>query len=295
MQEKDYGVHSQVDYDIHLAVMSASGGMRTRCSRSGFLGIISFAALSCVAAATACAHGFVCNVALSGANEIPANNSPGTGTATITVDFDEFNMRVEVNFSGLQGTVTAAHIHAATPVPFSGTAIAATQTPSFAMFPSGGTSGTYDQLFDLRLSSSYSTEFLTAHGNDLSTASNALFAALAGGKAYLDIHTSAFEDGEIRGFLVGPRIVLTEISAALSGEQRDVAVKGSLIPSGSGVRLDRSSDLQNWEVVATTETDPENGEFSFSATEPSVTTRQFYRVIDLLEDDVAVRAGDKDR
>src|SRR3954470_6321132 len=77
------------------------------------------------------AHERIYTASLSGPNESPANASPGTGSVIITIDLDLFTMRVEASFSGLQGTVTAAHIHAATATPFSGTAGVATQTPSF--------------------------------------------------------------------------------------------------------------------------------------------------------------------
>jgi hypothetical protein len=108
---------------------------------------------------------------------------------------------VQVDFAGLQGTTTAAHIHAATAQPFAGTAGVATQTPSFELFPLGVTSGTYDHTFDLALASSYNPDFISANGDTVSGASNALIFALEDGKAYLNIHTNVFPGGEIRGFL----------------------------------------------------------------------------------------------
>ncbi len=152
----------------------------------------------------ASAHEVVYAARLSGPDENPSNNSTGVGFAKITLDFDLFTMRVEAQFDALEGTVTASHIHAPTAVPFSGTAGVATQTPSFTGFPTGVTSGTYDHTFDLTLASSYNPAFIAANGGTISTASNALFAALAQGRAYLNIHTSAFPGGEIRGFLVEP-------------------------------------------------------------------------------------------
>lgn len=90
---------------------------------------------------------------LSGASEEPANSSIGTGNATVTITNN--SMRVQASFSGLSGTTTASHIHAATAVPGQGNAGVATATPSFPGFPAGVTSGTYDMTFDMTLSSSY--------------------------------------------------------------------------------------------------------------------------------------------
>ena len=78
------------------------------------------------------------------------------------------------------------------------------------------TSGSYDHTFDLTLASSYNPDFIAANGGTISTASNALFAALEEGRAYFNIHTSAFPGGEIRGFLLLPPTRITAI-ALVSG------------------------------------------------------------------------------
>jgi hypothetical protein len=93
-------------------------------------------------------------------------------------------MRVEVTFSGLLGTTTASHIHAATATPGMGTAMVATTTPTFPGFPLGVTSGTYDQTFDMTLASSFKPAFITAHGGTVASAEAALAASLADGTAY---------------------------------------------------------------------------------------------------------------
>jgi hypothetical protein len=66
----------------------------------------------------------------------------------------------------------------------------------------GGTSGTYDQTIDLTTASSYTPAFITASGGMVSDALNALIFASQAGKSYLNIDTTAFPDGEIRGFLI---------------------------------------------------------------------------------------------
>lgn len=159
-------------------------------------------ALVSFAASAASAHEVQYAAALSGPAESPANASPGVGTALVTVDLDLVTMRVQVNFSGLTGTTTASHIHSPTPVPGTGTAGVATVTPSFTGFPIGATSGTYDHTFDMTQASSYNAAFVTANGGSVSNALNALLSSMASGTSYLNIHTSNFAAGEIRGFLV---------------------------------------------------------------------------------------------
>ena len=139
---------------------------------------------------------------LSGPNEAPPNLSPGTGFADVFIDTVAHTMHVVVDFAGLTGTTTASHIHCCTAVPLAGTAGVATQTPSFAGFPLGVTAGTYDHTFDMTLASSYNPSYITANGGTPLSAEAALFAGIAAGRSYYNIHSSVFGGGEIRGFLV---------------------------------------------------------------------------------------------
>jgi hypothetical protein len=152
---------------------------------------------------TAQANTFYYDVILNGASESPANASPGTGIGLVSYDNVSHLMSLNVTFSGLLGNVSASHIHAATVSPFAGTAGVATTTPTFAGFPSGVSSGTYANVLDLTLASSYNASFVTANGG-LAGAETALFNAMQSGRAYWNIHTSAVPGGEIRGFLVVP-------------------------------------------------------------------------------------------
>ena len=138
---------------------------------------------------------------LSGPNEAPPNASPGSGFATITIDAAAHTLRVQVSFQDLTAGNTAAHIHATTAAPFTGTAGVATSVPTFTGFPTGATSGTYDFTFDTTMASSFNPAFVTAQGS-LAAAEAALFAAINNGRAYVNIHTPNFPGGEIRGFLV---------------------------------------------------------------------------------------------
>jgi len=135
---------------------------------------------------------------LTGLNENPSNLSPGIGFATVTIDPATHLMSLNVTFSGLTGTTLASHIHCCTAAP--GNVGVATTTPTFAGFPLGVTAGTYLNTLDMTLASSYNPAFVTANGG-LAGAEAALFAGIIGGTSYLNIHTSTFGGGEIRGFL----------------------------------------------------------------------------------------------
>ncbi|MEZ6210214.1 MAG: CHRD domain-containing protein [Phycisphaerales bacterium] len=134
----------------------------------------------------------------------PPVMSSGSGTSTVTIDTDLHTMRVEASFQDLTGMTTASHIHGPTAVPFEGNAGVISPTPSFPGFPLGVTSGSYDMTFDLTMASSYNPSFITAQGGMVSAAEGALLQSLAEGRSYLNIHSSAFGGGEIRGFYVVP-------------------------------------------------------------------------------------------
>ena len=155
-----------------------------------------------VLASASQAHIEVFMADLDGPSEAPPNGSPGIGTTTVTWDLDLATMRVQAEFSGLLGTTTASHIHGPTSAPHVGTAGVATQLPSFSGFPLGVTSGTFDQTFDMTLASSYNPAFVTANGGTVSGAMNALLFAMREERTYLNIHSTMFPGGEIRGFLV---------------------------------------------------------------------------------------------
>lgn len=139
---------------------------------------------------------------LSGATEVPSVNTQGTGFATVIFDTTAQTLFVDVTFSGLTGTTTASHIHCCVASPFlAANAGVATQTPTFANLPLGVTSGSFTQLLDLTLSSSYNPAFITAQGGSILAAETTLITGMESGESYLNIHTTAFPGGEIRGLL----------------------------------------------------------------------------------------------
>jgi hypothetical protein len=168
------------------------------------LAALALAAMSL--AMPALAHDIVYTAPLSGAAEFPPNASAGTGFATVTFNDDDFTMRVQVTFAGLTGITTAAHIHCCTAVAGAGNAGVATTTPTFPNFPLGVSSGSYDQMFDLTQASSWNAAFITANGGTISGAFAALSTGLAGGNAYLNVHSTFAPGGEIRGFLVASAV-----------------------------------------------------------------------------------------
>ena len=141
-------------------------------------------------------------VANLGDFENPPTGSPGTGYARVTIDTILHTLQVQVDFLGLLGTTTAAHIHCCIDAP--GNTGVATQTPSFAGFPLGVTAGSMNTTFDMTLASTFNPAFVTASGGTLPLAEARLLAGLAAGQAYLNIHTSRNGGGEIRGFLAVP-------------------------------------------------------------------------------------------
>jgi hypothetical protein len=136
---------------------------------------------------------------MTGAQEVPPTGSPGVGSALVTIDTVTNLMTVNVAFAGLVSPTTIAHIHCCAGP--GGIAIPATTVPSFPGFPTGVTTGTYLQTFDLTLASTYNPAFIAAHGGTVAGAQAAFTTGLLNGQAYFNIHTMQFPNGEIRGQL----------------------------------------------------------------------------------------------
>jgi hypothetical protein len=148
---------------------------------------------------------------LTQALEVPPTGSPGTGSAAVVLDTTAGTMQVHVTFGGLTSGTTASHIHCCLASPFETGAnvMVATTTPTFPGFPLGVTSGTYDMTFNLLDPGTYNPAFITSSFNPSGTiagAAAALAAGIENGETYLNIHTTDFPGGEIRGFLVAASV-----------------------------------------------------------------------------------------
>jgi hypothetical protein len=157
------------------------------------------AAVSLSSGATQAAP-IVYQASLTGMAENPAVATPGSGSTTVVYDDTLHTLQIDIDFTSLLGNTTAAHIHCCAATPLLNANVA-TQLPSFVGFPLGVTAGSYSHLFDLTLLSSFSAAYVTNNGGTAATAEAALAAGLANGQAYLNIHTSVFGGGEIRGML----------------------------------------------------------------------------------------------
>ena len=137
--------------------------------RSGTL----FAALIVLAlSAPAGATTFVANVSLDGLQA--GTLSPGTGSATLTLDDVANTLNVDITFSGLLGTTLDAHIHCCALPGFTAGVVIPFNPP----FPLGVTSGSMNNTFAI----------------SALNVSN-----VKSGLSYINIHTTNTQAGEIRG------------------------------------------------------------------------------------------------
>ncbi len=115
---------------------------------------------------------FIFSNPYSGAQEVPPNASPGTGTINGAYDSSANLIYYTISFSGLTDTTIAAHFHGpAMP------GVAAGVTIPHAGFPIGDTAGVF---------------------NKMDTLTNVQEADLLAGLWYSNIHTDSFPGGEIR-------------------------------------------------------------------------------------------------
>ncbi|MBC7899364.1 MAG: CHRD domain-containing protein, partial [Saprospiraceae bacterium] len=112
------------------------------------------------------------SVYLNGRQEVPANNSTGSGTCFVTINATETQVAVECNYRSLSSSVVGAHIHENGPVGVNGPIL-------FNFNYTGGVTGSIGPL-----------TFATTP---------AQVADMRANKWYINIHTSNFTGGEIRG------------------------------------------------------------------------------------------------
>lgn len=112
---------------------------------------------------------------LNATSEVPPNQSPATGAATVTLDSATNSITWSGTFSGLTGPATAAHIHGPAPV--------------------GKNAGVI--LWISTKGSAFNSPF---EGKGQLTPEQA--ADLMAGNYYVNIHTAANPGGEVRGQLM---------------------------------------------------------------------------------------------
>jgi hypothetical protein len=103
---------------------------------------------------------------LKASEEVPPNDSAGKGTAEVMLDTDAKKVSWKVNFEGLTGDPTAAHIHGPANV--------------------GENAG---PIVDMSANIMEGSGDVTAEQIQM----------IQEGKAYINIHTAQYPDGEIRG------------------------------------------------------------------------------------------------
>ena len=113
-------------------------------------------------------------IIMSGAQEVPANPSTGTGTIDVIYDKRTKVLTYSIKFSGLTGNATAAHIHGLAPFGF-----ATGVVQPFSGFPAAA-SGTY--------SGSLLADGVFIKEDDI-----------LNGLYYANIHTPTYPGGEIKG------------------------------------------------------------------------------------------------
>jgi hypothetical protein len=105
---------------------------------------------------------------LKGSQEVPANDSKGTGAAELTYDPATKKLAWKVTYSGLSGPATGAHIH-----------------------------GPADPGKDAPVAIKFENPASPIVGS--ATLTEAQAADLQGGKWYVNVHTAQHKSGEIRG------------------------------------------------------------------------------------------------
>ena len=109
--------------------------------------------------------------ALSGASEVPPNQTAGTGTVTATFDTTTKQLSWKGDYSGLSGPATAAHFHGPADAG-KNAGVAIPITPNTSPFTGSAT-----------LTDSQASDLLA-------------------GRWYVNIHTAANPGGEVRGQLL---------------------------------------------------------------------------------------------
>ena len=202
-------------------------------------GLLAFPATASAAAA----NGEVWTATLSGGAEVPPVATTATGTATLVLSPDGATIRYLIQYSGLSGTLAAAHIHlgaagsnggvmlpfVAGPSPMVGTLTAAN------LVPTGGVT-TFSGAVD----------------------------AIRAGNAYVNLHTAANPAGEVRG-QIGMATGAQGYSTPLVGSQEVPPVTGTATGDGTAVINAAGYTITYWVTYSGTTSAPSAGHIHLGA------------------------------
>jgi hypothetical protein len=146
---------------------------------------------------------------LTGAQQVPAVVSAGTGTGTVLLNAAEDQITVNLSFSGLSSAANAAHIHG----PAAAGANAGVLFDFAAVVPAATSGSIPPQTFAI---------------------SPAQVAELKAGLYYFNIHTGNFSGGEIRGQIGFPAITTQPVNQSVpAGANASFTVAASGAPAPS--------------------------------------------------------------
>jgi hypothetical protein len=151
------------------------------------IGLLSFSVASTAAP-------IVFGANLRSSQEVPAVVSPGTGSATVSLDGSLLS--IALTFAGLTSNTVFAHIHCCAAAGANGPVA----IDFGAAFPVGVTFGTFSATYDLASAATFTTGFRTANPNFQTAFTTGLLA----GNAYINVHTANNRGGEIRGQIPVP-------------------------------------------------------------------------------------------
>lgn len=131
---------------------------------------------------------------LSGANEVPAVVTPATGSATVVLNAAQTQLSVSVNFANLVGTYSASHIHGPAAVGTNGgVKWGFIGTPAGWVFSNANHDGVLNNFLVTGITPT-----------DVANLNAELF--------YVNVHSSQFPGGELRGQLKVANVVPTRPS-----------------------------------------------------------------------------------
>lgn len=153
------------------------------------------------------------------------SGATGSGYALVTFNDATNDLSFSRSFMGLSGTTTQANFHCCTATPRTGTAGIAVDSPTLPGFPLGVSAGTFGSTIDLDDATNFNGVYFAASGGTTALAITRLLNGFRDGTAYLNIHSTRFPGGEIRGFMSAPEpasmaLVLVALAAMGSGQVR---------------------------------------------------------------------------